>query len=167
MSSLKPGLTHNANSLKILMVSTEYPPMNGGVGRYTSNLTRELNKFGLQVQVLSNENGHGDFFGLSPKNTKNYSVLLKIVNEVKPDIVHIQFEHGLYGLKLNSLNPKKSNTNIDLFYDLCKTPIVTTFHTAFNFILHLHGVDDHQVIAYFNLLSGFNQDVEDGTRNKT
>lgn len=133
MSSLKPGLTHNANSLKILMVSTEYPPMNGGVGRYTSNLTRELNKLGLQVQVLSNENGHGDFFGLSPKNTKNYSVLLKIVNEVKPDIVHIQFEHGLYGLKLDSLNPKKSNTNIDLFYDLCKTPIVTTFHTAFNF----------------------------------
>jgi glycosyltransferase involved in cell wall biosynthesis len=107
MSSLKPGLTHNANSLKILMVSTEYPPMNGGVGRYTSNLTRELNKLGLQVQVLSNENGSGDFIGLSPKNTKNSSVLLKIVNEVKPDIVHIQFEHGLYGLKLDRLNPKK------------------------------------------------------------
>src|ERR671920_2005755 len=133
MSSLKPDSAHNAKPLKILMVSTEYPPMNGGVGRYTSNLTRELNKLGLQVQVLSNENGHGDFLGLSPKNTKNYSVLLKIVNEVKPDIVHIQFEHGLYGLKLNRLNPKKTNTNIDLFYDLCKTPIVTTFHTAFNF----------------------------------
>ena len=52
MSSLKPGLTHNANSLKILMVSTEYPPMNGGVGRYTSNLTRELNKFGLQYKFF-------------------------------------------------------------------------------------------------------------------
>ena len=133
MSSLKPESAHNAKSLKILMVSTEYPPMNGGVGRYTANLTHELNKLGLQVQVLSNENGGGDFFGLSPKNIKNYSVLLKIVNEVKPDIVHIQFEHGLYGLKLDRLNPKKTNTNIDLFYDLCKTPIVTTFHTAFNF----------------------------------
>jgi glycosyltransferase involved in cell wall biosynthesis len=114
------------------MVSTEYPPMNGGVGRYTANLTRELNKVGCHVQVLSNENGNGDFVGLSPKNTKNYSVLLKIVNEVKPDIVHIQFEHGLYGLKLNELNPQKTNTNIDLFYDLCKIPIVTTFHTAFD-----------------------------------
>lgn len=133
MNSIKPESVHNAKPLKILMVSTEYPPMNGGVGRYTSNLTRELNKLGLQVQVLSNENGRGDFLGLSPKNTKNYSVLLKIVNEVKPDIVHIQFEHGLYGLKLDRLNPKKTNTNIDLFYDLCKTPIVTTFHTAFNF----------------------------------
>ena len=133
MNSLKPVSAHNAKSLKILMVSTEYPPMNGGVGRYTSNLTRELNKLGIEVQVLSNENGHGDFFGLSPNNTKNYSVLLKIVNEVKPDIVHIQFEHGLYGLKLDRLNPKKTNTNIDLFYDLCTIPIVTTFHTAFNF----------------------------------
>jgi glycosyltransferase involved in cell wall biosynthesis len=133
MNSLKSESAHNAKPLKVLMVSTEYPPMNGGVGRYTSNLTRELNRLGLQVQVLSNENGSGDFIGLSPKNTKNSSVLLKIVNEVKPDIVHIQFEHGLYGLKLDRLNPKKTNTNIDLFYDLCKTPIVTTFHTAFNF----------------------------------
>jgi len=132
VNSLKPQSAHNAKSLSILMVSTEYPPMNGGVGRYTANLTRELNKVGCHVQVLSNENGSGDFFGLSPKNTKNYSVLLKIVDEVKPDIVHIQFEHGLYGLKLNRLNPEKTNTNIDLFYDLCKIPIVTTFHTAFD-----------------------------------
>src|SRR5215217_3530493 len=112
MNSLKPESAHNAKSLKILMVSTEYPPMNGGVGRYTSNLTRELNKLGLQVQVLSNENGHGDFFGLSPKNKKNNSILLKIFNKLKPDIIHIQFEHGLYGLKLDRVNPKKKNTNI-------------------------------------------------------
>ena len=72
MSSLKPESAHNGKSLNILMVSTEYPPMNGGVGRYTANLTRELNKLGLQVQVLSNEHGRGDFFGLSPKNIKNY-----------------------------------------------------------------------------------------------
>ena len=141
MNSLKPQSAHNVKSLNILMVSTEYPPMNGGVGRYTANLTRELNKVGCQVQVLSNENGNGDFFGLSPKNTKNYSVLLKIVDEVKPDIVHIQFEHGLYGLKLNRLNPEKTNTNIDLFYDLCKIPIVTTFHTAFDFKQWMNIVD--------------------------
>jgi glycosyltransferase involved in cell wall biosynthesis len=132
LNSLKPESPKQTTSLKILMVSTEYPPMYGGVGRYTANLTRELKKLGLQVQVLSNENGDGDFFGISPNNTKNYSVLLKLVNEAKPDIVHIQFEHGLYGLKLDRLNPKKTNTNIDLFYDLCKIPIVTTFHTAFD-----------------------------------
>ena len=133
LNSLIPESPKQTTSLKILMVSTEYPPMYGGVGRYTANLTRELKKLGLQVQVLSNENGDGDFFGISPNNTKNYSVLLNLVNEAKPDIVHIQFEHGLYGLKLDRINPKKTNTNIDLFYDLCKIPIVTTFHTAFDF----------------------------------
>ena len=40
---------------KILMVSTEYPPMRGGVGRYTFNLVRQLRKKGLNVLVASNE----------------------------------------------------------------------------------------------------------------
>ena len=59
--------------------------------------------------------------------------MLKIVDEIQPDIVHIQYEHGLYGLVLDPLNPNKTRTNIDLFYDLCNIPIVTTFHTSFNF----------------------------------
>jgi glycosyltransferase involved in cell wall biosynthesis len=118
---------------KILMVSTEYPPMHGGVGRYTFNLVRELRKKGSKVIVACNEKGDGDCFGLAPANDDNYKVLLKIVDELRPDIVHIQYEHGLYGLVLDSLNPKKTRTNIDLFYDKCDVPIVTTFHTSFNF----------------------------------
>ena len=73
---------------KILMVSTEYPPMRGGVGRYTFNLVRQLRKKGSNVLVTSNEEGDGDFFGLAPNN-ENYRVLLIIVNEIQPDIVHI------------------------------------------------------------------------------
>lgn len=45
---------------KILMVSTEYPPMHGGVGRYTFNLVRELRKKGLNVLVVCNKEGDGD-----------------------------------------------------------------------------------------------------------
>ena len=123
------------NSLKILMVSTEYPPMYGGVGRYTYNLTRALRKLGHTVYVVCNEDGkEGDFFGLSSSfNKDNSGLLLEIVNKVKPDIVHIQFEHGLYGLKLRSINPRNTCTNIDSFYDICKVPIVTTFHSAYTF----------------------------------
>ena len=123
------------NSLKILMVSTEYPPMYGGVGRYTYNLTRALRKLGHTVYVVCNDDGkEGNFFGLSSSFDKNNSgLLLDIVNKVKPDIVHIQFEHGLYGLKLSSLNPRNTYTNIDSFYDICKIPIVTTFHSAYTF----------------------------------
>ena len=33
--------------VRVLMVSTEYPPMRGGVGRYTENLTKSLEKLGI------------------------------------------------------------------------------------------------------------------------
>ena len=79
------------------MVSTEYPPMKGGVGRYTSNLVKALQNLGMEVYVVCDEAGKGDFSGLSPTNKQNSEVLLKIINEVNPDIVHIQFEPGMYG----------------------------------------------------------------------
>jgi glycosyltransferase involved in cell wall biosynthesis len=118
--------------MKLLMVSTEYPPMPGGVGRYTANLTIELRKAGLDVYVVCDEKGDGQYSGLSPKNPHNSDVLLKIVNDLRPDIVHVQFEPGLYGLILDPLDPKKSGTYIDPFYTKCKIPIVTTFHTGYS-----------------------------------
>lgn len=133
ISKLQDKNNNNKNNLTILMVSTEYPPMLGGVGRYTYNLTRALRKLGNIVYVVCNENGDGDFFGLYPFNKNNSELLLKIVDKVKPDIVHIQFEHGLYGLKLNSINPRNTCTTIDTFYDICEIPIVTTFHSAYTF----------------------------------
>jgi glycosyltransferase involved in cell wall biosynthesis len=114
------------------MVSTEYPPMPGGVGRYTANLTNQLRKAGLEVYVVCDEKGDGQYSGLSPKNSHNSDVLLKIVNDLRPDIVHVQFEPGLYGLILDPLDPKKSGTYIDPFYTKCKIPIVTTFHTGYS-----------------------------------
>jgi glycosyltransferase involved in cell wall biosynthesis len=118
--------------MQVLMVSTEYPLMPGGVGRYTSNLTNELRKAGIDVYVVCDEKGDGQYSGLSPKNPHNSDVLLKIVNDLKPDIVHVQFEPGLYGLILDPLDPKKSGTYIDAFYTKCKIPIVTTFHTGYS-----------------------------------
>lgn len=123
----------NKNNLTILMVSTEYPPMLGGVGRYTHNLTRALRKLGNTVYVVCDKNGNGNFFGLYPFNENNSELLLEIAYKVKPDIVHIQFEHGLYGLKLDSIKPNNTCTTIDTFYDICEIPIVTTFHSAYTF----------------------------------
>lgn len=114
------------------MVSTEYPPMKGGVGRYTSNLVKALQNLGMEVYVVCDEAGKGDFSGLSPTNKQNSEVLLKIINEVNPDIVHIQFEPGMYGLLLDPKNPiKNGSTYIDYFYTKCNIPIVTTFHSAY------------------------------------
>ena len=45
------------------MVSPEYTPMAGGVGRYSANLTRALRPSGIKVDVVCNELGKGDFNG--------------------------------------------------------------------------------------------------------
>ena len=116
--------------MQVLMVCTEYPPIPGGIGRYTSNLTNALLKLGLDVYVVCDEKGDGQYSGLYPKNPHNSDVLLKIVNDLKPDVVHVQFEAGLYGLIWDIKNPRKVGTYIDQFYVKCKIPIVTTFHSG-------------------------------------
>ena len=119
---------------KVLMVSTEYPPIPGGVGRYTSNLVKALKEVGVEVYVLCNEKGNGDFFGLDPLNDNNSQVILDVINTLKPNIVHIQLEHGLYGFKqVFKKNSNKSITNIEDFYEKCPIPIITTFHSAYPF----------------------------------
>ncbi|WP_236561769.1 glycosyltransferase, partial [Nitrososphaera sp. AFS] len=118
---------------KVLMVSTEYPPMKGGVGRYTYNLSNSLRKLGVDVFVVSDVNGMGEYREISSRNPNNSEVLLKIVNSLRPDIVHVQYEQGLYGLYMDPKKPSKVSTNLDTFYNLCKVPIVTTFHSTYTF----------------------------------
>jgi glycosyltransferase involved in cell wall biosynthesis len=120
-------------ALRILMVSPEYPPINGGVGRYTYNLVQELKRQGIDVYVACDKKGKGQFVGLSPTNIHNSEILLSLVDEIKPDIVHIQYEPGLYGLKMDSYRPASTHTTIDLFYAKATIPIVTTFHSGYTF----------------------------------
>jgi glycosyltransferase involved in cell wall biosynthesis len=115
------------------MISTEYPPMQGGVGRYCKKLVNSLESEGMQVFVVCNEDGKGNYNGISPNNQDNSKVLLKIANEVKPDVVHVQYEQGLYGIHLDPINPANTRTNIEPFYNECPFPIVTTFHSAYTF----------------------------------
>lgn len=131
--------------MRVLMVSTEYPPMKGGVGRYTSNLTKALlntdvneekkdgqaQKDAIDVSVICDDSGNGQFSGIHPRNSQNSQILLKVVEKIKPDIVHVQFEPGLYGLELGLSGSKRSVTNIDTFYLKCPVPIVTTFHSIY------------------------------------
>jgi len=114
------------------MVCTEYPPMQGAAGWITAHLSKALRKLGVDVYIACNECGNGDFYGVSPTNVQNSQVLLKIVDDLKPDIVHIQFEAGLYGLVHDPKEPRKSWTYIDSFYTKCKTPIVTTIQSAYS-----------------------------------
>ena len=119
--------------MKILMVSTEYPPMKGGVSHYSQKLVGSLRNEGLKVSVVCNEAGSGDYTGISPYNRHNSDVLIKAVEEFKPNVVHVQYEPGLYGIHLDPINPRRTNTSIESFYHDCTLPIVTTFHSAYTF----------------------------------
>jgi glycosyltransferase involved in cell wall biosynthesis len=152
-------MLHGASMPRILMVSTEYPPMQGGVGRYTSNLTEALRKLDFEVIVVCNKLGKGEFSGLSPENPENFNILLEIVERTKPDLVHIQYEHGLYGLRLDPLNPRKTSTNIDLFYKHCQTPIVTTFHTAYPFKQWFNLITSFKDLSNQNMFRKFSKKV--------
>jgi len=107
--------------------------MQGGVGRYCKKLVDSLRNEDVEVHVVCNEDGQGDYLGISPHNPDNSDILLKIVKEYQPDVVHVQYEPGLYGIHLDPLNPNKTCTNIEAFYRECKVPIVTTFHSAYTF----------------------------------
>jgi glycosyltransferase involved in cell wall biosynthesis len=117
----------------VLMICTEYPPMQGGIGRYTFNLVKSLQNLNIKVNVLCSTEGNGDYKGISPVEENNSEIIYNIVQQTKPDIVHIQHEQGLYNFKLHPLLPSKTRTSIDKFYSICKVPIVSTFHTSYNF----------------------------------
>jgi glycosyltransferase involved in cell wall biosynthesis len=142
--------------LSVLMVSPEYPPMPGGIGRYTKNLTRALKESGVEVNVACNSNGDGEFPIFSESGSDNSEILSDLVEKVQPDLVHIQYEPGLYGLKLDPLDPRGTSTNIDTFYEACGTPMVTTFHSAYTFSQWLNLVVPANKTSGSNwLLEGF------------
>jgi glycosyltransferase involved in cell wall biosynthesis len=124
---------NQTTGIKVLIVSTEYPPMQGGIGRYTNNLVKSLRAINIETFVASNSEGLSDYTGLSPISKNNSEILLKISKELKPDIVHIQHEHALYNFKIDPLFPPRTKTGLDKFYAISNIPIVTTFHTSFNF----------------------------------
>lgn len=82
--SLVSSSALSSRGLRILMVSPEYPPINGGVGLYTYNLVKELKRQGLEVHVACDSIGNGDYPYLSPNNVHNSEILLDLVNKIKP-----------------------------------------------------------------------------------
>ena len=135
--------------MKILVVSGEYPPMKGGVGRYTKNLVQAIaKKTGVEVLVAVGANTTGDtsdldqdsndavfYRGVTKKgDKKNSDRLLHIVSETKPDIVNIQYERGLYEVDTTIKHTfwrLLHGSTLDRFYRFCPVPTVSTLHTVF------------------------------------
>jgi glycosyltransferase involved in cell wall biosynthesis len=139
--------------MKVLIVSGEYPPMKGGVGRYTFNLVHALHKKpDVEVSIAigaddaatltsdpsqdtNNDVATTTYRGTIRKGDKrNSDRILHIVSEIKPDVVNIQYERGLYEVDTTIRHTfwrLVHGSTLDRFYKMCPVPTVSTLHTVF------------------------------------
>ena len=140
--------------MKILVVSGEYPPMKGGVGRYTKNLVHAIaRKSNVEVSVAIGGDRGGGATAAVPSDTSqdsnnvtvyhgavrkgdktNSERILKIVSEIKPDVVNIQYERGLYEIDTTIRHTfwrLMHGSTLDRFYKMSPVPTVSTLHTVF------------------------------------
>lgn len=97
--------------MRILFVTGEYPVMQGGVGDYTRRLGEALGELGADVHVLTHVDAGGDHLR-APATAYEptvYPVLerpgwnlwrhvRRAIDEVRPDVVQIQYQSAAYGL---------------------------------------------------------------------
>jgi len=76
--------------MKVLLISGNYPPISCGIGDYTFKLSEALKLSGVEVVVLANINwGIFNFFNIK-----------KIISNINPDVIHIQYPSTGYGFSL-------------------------------------------------------------------
>lgn len=93
--------------MRIVMISAEYPPMAGGVGDYTRRLNGMLTQLGHEVAVVTGSQGQAyrDAARIYPVripvwNNSAIPVIRQTIAALQPEIVHIQYQTGAYGMKV-------------------------------------------------------------------
>jgi glycosyltransferase involved in cell wall biosynthesis len=94
--------------MRVLFVTGEFPPMQGGVGDYTWALGSVLSRRGADVHVLtSHEAGPSHLVPAGVANVypdvsawgwRLASQVRELVSEVKPDVLHIQYQSAAFAL---------------------------------------------------------------------
>lgn len=94
----------------VLFVTGEYPPMRGGVGDYTACLSRALAELGARCSVVTSRAARDapQREPLSPAvhpsmpawGIGDLPLLLRLVDDVGPDVVHVQYQTGAFGMGL-------------------------------------------------------------------
>ncbi len=109
--------------------------MKGGVGRYTSNLVRALRQHADVVVVCNKSNEAVDeniHNLLTPGDRNNSDAIRKIVRETRPDVVHVQYEVGMYEISKSMFTIQNLNgSTLKEFYLSTDVPTVTTIHSIY------------------------------------
>lgn len=133
-------MEENGLTVRVLIITGEFPPQQGGVGDYTSAIARGLAAQEAQVQVLTSQPAEGDppdpidgtAFSITRAISKwNWSSLRTIaqsIQEFAPDIADIQYQTGAYGMHpaINFFPRLYSHSLFDGMRRNVK--FVTTFH---------------------------------------
>lgn len=114
--------------MRLLFLTGEFPPMQGGVGDCTHALARALTALGVEVGVLTSTRAggaHSSAIKVLPIikrwNWFNLRVLARVMREFAPDVAHIQYQTGAFGMR----------PAIDFAPRLLKSPatkFIVTFH---------------------------------------
>lgn len=89
--------------MKVLFVTGEFPPMQGGVGDYTREIGRALADLGCEVHVVtSTAAGPAPGLAVHPIverwNWRCWRVLLDAIAAHQPDVVHVQYQAAAYAM---------------------------------------------------------------------
>jgi glycosyltransferase involved in cell wall biosynthesis len=89
--------------MNVLFVSGEFPPMQGGVGDYTREISLALREQGCQIAVVtSTQAGFVPGVNVHPVvedwSWNCWDPVLDLVRREQPDIVHIQYQAAAYAL---------------------------------------------------------------------
>ncbi len=114
--------------IKLLLISGEYPPMEGGVADFTAIIGERLAQRGAQVHVLTSEQAAEETRGgpvtVHPRMSEwsfrpLYRTVRELLREHSPDLINIQYQTAAYGMHpaINFLP-----------HVVDDIPIVTTFH---------------------------------------
>jgi glycosyltransferase involved in cell wall biosynthesis len=101
--------------MHILLISGEFPPMQGGVGDYTREMARAFSDQGHQVSVavsnaLADDYEHADTPGwqvypvIQDWKWGCWSQLRSLIGQIKPDILDLQYQAAVYDMRVPAVN---------------------------------------------------------------
>jgi glycosyltransferase involved in cell wall biosynthesis len=101
--------------MRILLISGEFPPMQGGVGDYTCQMARAFVLLGHQVDVLVPNALEPAYHSpqLQPWRVwprvhgwkwNCWSQVIAVVREVRPDVINLQYQAAVYDMRHPAVN---------------------------------------------------------------
>lgn len=132
----KAQMAEDVSRLRICFISP-YPPRFGGIATYTHELIEGIKKRGHTVYVICNPDlnagGHAGqenvFAAMDTQKAGWHQDVLDVINKLKPDVVHVQHEYGLY-----DIDGTLSTDLLDLLIrlNLQRIPTVVTYHSVYS-----------------------------------